>query len=71
MHPAKSGAVEAPLYFNFATDVLDRWARMRPESPALWYVHAATRAEQKFTFGKLAELSRQAANFLACCGVEK
>ena len=71
MHPAKSGALKAPLYFNFATDVLDLWARVRPESPALWHVHAATRVEQKFTFAQLAELSRQAANFLGCCGIKR
>jgi acetyl-CoA synthetase/medium-chain acyl-CoA synthetase len=60
---------DAPLYFNFATDVVDRWAATRPQSLALWHVHAGTRAELKLTFRQIANLSRQAANFLRDCGV--
>ena len=45
----------APLYFNFATDVVDRWAATRPQSLALWHVHAATRAEHKLTFRQIRE----------------
>src|SRR5262252_9002390 len=63
--------LEAPLYFNFATDVVDRWAVTRPESLALWHVHAATRAEQKLTFHQIADLSRQAANFFHGSGIKR
>jgi acetyl-CoA synthetase/medium-chain acyl-CoA synthetase len=58
-----------PLYFNFATDVVDRWAGTRPHSTALWHVHAGTRAEHKLTFRQMAGLSRRAANFFRSCGI--
>ncbi len=56
-------------YFNFARHVLDHWARSRPQGLALWCVNAQTGREEKFTFRDIARLSRQAANFLACCGI--
>ncbi|MGH7994374.1 MAG: AMP-binding protein, partial [Limisphaerales bacterium] len=58
-------------YFNFATDVIDRWARIQPEAPGLWHVDAATGTEQKFTFRQLSALSAQAANFLRSAGVRR
>jgi acyl-coenzyme A synthetase/AMP-(fatty) acid ligase len=61
--------LEAPPHFNFAADVIDRWARERPEAPALWWVSASTDAEQKFNFRELATLSCQAANLLRSSGV--
>ena len=61
----------APPCFNFATDVLDAWARQRPESLGLWHVDAATGQEQKLTFRQLSSLSRRAANFLRGCGVKR
>ena len=61
----------APLYFNFAADVVDRWAATRPGSLALWHVHATTRAELKLTFRQIAGLSRQAANFFGSCGIAR
>jgi acetyl-CoA synthetase/medium-chain acyl-CoA synthetase len=64
-------AASAPQYFNFATDVVDRWAATRPESLALWHVHATTRAEYKLTFRQIAGLSRQAANFFRSCGIDR
>ena len=60
-----------PLYFNFAADVVDRWAAKRPGSLALWHVHATTRAEQQLTFRQLAGLSRQAANFFRGSGISR
>jgi len=71
MDAAVPKAPATPLYFNFAGDVIDRWARLRPHSPALWCVHASTRAEEKFTFRQLSLLSRRAANLLRACGVQR
>jgi acetyl-CoA synthetase/medium-chain acyl-CoA synthetase len=62
---------KVPAYFNFATDVVDRWATSRPQSPALWHVHATTRSEHKLTFRQIAGLSRRAANFFRSCGVAR
>ena len=48
MHSENPEAPAAPLHFNFATDVIDRWAQERPEAPALWYVNAATGADPNY-----------------------
>ncbi|HTL59439.1 MAG TPA: AMP-binding protein, partial [Candidatus Limnocylindrales bacterium] len=62
-------AAQPPLLFNFAADVVDRWAAIRPHGLALWHVHATSRTQQKLTFRQIASLSRQAANFLRSCGI--
>jgi len=59
-----------PGFFNFATDIFDGWARSQPETTALWCVDGLTGAEQKFTFGRLARLSAQAANVFRAHGVQ-
>jgi len=69
MQSALPEATAAPLYFNFASDVIDRWARERPDAPALWCVDAATGEGRKFSFRQLAELSCRAANCLRANGV--
>jgi acetyl-CoA synthetase/medium-chain acyl-CoA synthetase len=61
--------LKAPPFFNFAADVMDQWAARRPEGLALWCVHHGTGREQRFTFGHLAALSRQAANCFRAGGV--
>ena len=71
MHSGSPEATKAPLHFNFATDVIDRWAEQRPEAPALWCVNAATGAGQKFSFRELAALSCQAAEVLRSSGVRR
>ena len=59
----------APPCFNFASDVIDRWAQQCPDARALWWINGVTGAEQRFTFRELAGLSCQAAGFLRSCGV--
>jgi acyl-coenzyme A synthetase/AMP-(fatty) acid ligase len=71
MHSEPAELTQPPQYFNFATDVMDRWAKESPDALALWCVDARTGGEQKFTFQQLAELSRQAANCLRASGVER
>lgn len=71
MHSVNPEMAQAPIHFNFATDVIDRWAQERPEAPALWCVNATTGAEQKFTFRQVATLSCQAADFLRSSGVRR
>jgi acyl-coenzyme A synthetase/AMP-(fatty) acid ligase len=71
MQIGNAGPTQPPHYFNFATDVTDRWAQERPEAPALWWVSARNGAEQKLTFRQLAALSRQAANCLRASGVQR
>jgi acyl-coenzyme A synthetase/AMP-(fatty) acid ligase len=71
MQTAKSAVLRVPLYFNFAYDVLDHWARSHPDATALWHVNATTGREQKFTFREISQLSCRAANFLRGCGIQK
>ncbi len=71
MHSANPEAINAPLHFNFATDVIDRWAQERPDAAALWCVNASTGAEQRFSFRELAALSCQAAALLRSSGVRR
>lgn len=66
-----SAGLAAPPYFNFATDVVDGWARLRPEAPALWHVTYPSGHEQKFTFSEISELSRRAAQMMQSCGVKR
>ena len=71
MHSANPEAIKAPLHFNFATDVIDRWAHERPDAAALWCVNASIGAERRFSFRELAALSCQAASLLRSSGVRR
>jgi acetyl-CoA synthetase/medium-chain acyl-CoA synthetase len=62
---------ETPRYFNFAFDVVERWARERPDALALWSVNDRNSAEQKITFSHLAEELRRAASFFHQVGIER
>ena len=52
---------EQPEFFNFATDVYDRWATEQPESTALWWLNEELTEERRFTFAGLRDLSLSAA----------
>jgi acetyl-CoA synthetase/medium-chain acyl-CoA synthetase len=60
---------EPPAYFNFAHDVMERWARERPEAVALWCVGDSGCFEQKLSFRQLAENFRRAAAFFHALGI--
>ncbi|NXQ23659.1 ACSM3 synthetase, partial [Alaudala cheleensis] len=67
---------ELPEYFNFASDVLDEWARLEKDGkraaiPAFWWVNEEGE-EVKWSFQELGSLSRKAANVLAeACGLQR
>ncbi len=71
MQPPIEAELTAPEFFNFATDVIDRWAQTRPDAPALWWVDAGTRAERQYSFREIAEESCRAADFLRSVGVKR
>jgi acyl-coenzyme A synthetase/AMP-(fatty) acid ligase len=71
MHSGNPEVSKPPIHFNFATDVIDRWSKERPEAAALWCVNATTGAERKFNFRQLTALSCQAANLLRSSGVRR
>jgi acetyl-CoA synthetase len=59
-----------PENFNFAYDVLDEWARIKPNKLALVWTNDS--AEMKFyTFGDMKRLSDRAANVLVSLGIRK
>ncbi|NWT63909.1 ACSM3 synthetase, partial [Prunella himalayana] len=71
------GKKELPEYFNFASDVLDEWARLekvdgkKPANPAFWWVNDEGK-EVKWSFEELGSLSRKAANVLSeACGLQR
>ncbi|XP_031243931.1 acyl-coenzyme A synthetase ACSM1, mitochondrial [Mastomys coucha] len=67
---------DSPEEFNFASDVLDYWARMEEEgkrgpSPAFWWVNGQG-DEIKWSFRKLRDLSCCTANVLEqTCGLQQ
>ena len=60
---------QVPDTFNFATDVIDRWATEQ-DGPALIWQNAAG-DEHTFSYSELARLSNQLANVLRGQGVER
>src|SRR2546428_10178442 len=60
-----------PTHFNFARDVVERWARERPDALALWCVREHDSTEQKLTFRQLAHNVRRAASFFHQLGVKR
>ncbi|XP_021395464.2 acyl-coenzyme A synthetase ACSM3, mitochondrial-like isoform X2 [Lonchura striata] len=70
------GKKELPEYFNFASDVLDEWARLekdgrKPANPAFWWVNEEGE-EVKWSFEELGSLTRKAANVLSeACGLQR
>ncbi|UYV61957.1 ACSM3 [Cordylochernes scorpioides] len=63
------GILRAPKYFNFAHDVVDRWAKQEQAGerdshlPALWFVKQDGK-ETKLNFSEISDMSKRAANFL-------
>ncbi len=65
-----TGQAAVPEYFNFVTDGLGKWARLRPESPALWWVSEDGR-ELRFTYAMLARQAAKSAAFFSDLGIGK
>lgn len=63
--------VSKPEYFNFATDIMGRWARVQPDALGLWCVDARDGAESRFSFRQLDEASRRGASFFHACGLRQ
>lgn len=58
-----------PEFFNFATDVFDRWADEKPDNLALWWVSEDRSQELRYTFDELRDLSRRAAKAFQKSGI--
>ena len=59
-----------PEDFNFSFDIVDEWARIAPEKPALLYTNDAGELKS-FSFKDISGLSAKAANALAALGIIK
>ncbi len=62
--------VKVPEYFNFATDVIDRWAEYDRNKLAMIWANLQGE-ERKLTFRDLERLSTQAANLLLSIGMKR
>ncbi|MGD9853538.1 MAG: AMP-binding protein [Planctomycetaceae bacterium] len=60
---------ECPEYFNFGYDVVDRWARDRPDATALF--HVTPEGERTVTFAELSERSNRVAQALCDLGLQR
>src|SRR5262245_42773656 len=61
----------SPTYFNFSRDVMERWARERPDAVALWCVEETGQNEQKLSFRQIADRARRAAAFFHAVGIQR
>ncbi len=63
--------VKVPEYFNFAYDVIDRWAEYDRNKLAMIWTDPQNGKERKLTFHDLKRLSTQAANLLLKSGMKR
>lgn len=65
----KNLSLNIPENFNFAYDVLDKWAETDPDKKAL--IWCDDKEEKTITFGEMKELSDRLANSFSDMGIEK
>src|SRR5579885_2825858 len=63
-------SLEVPEYFNFAIDVIDKWAS-DPDKLAMLWIGQKGEVERNVTFAQFAERSSRAANAFATLGIQK
>ncbi|MCL1866713.1 MAG: AMP-binding protein [Oscillospiraceae bacterium] len=61
---------DLPKNFNFAYDVIDKYAGLEPDKPCLEWVGLSGESKT-FTFGEMSRLSNKAANLFSQSGVKK
>ena len=62
--------INVPEAFNFGYDVVDEWARVEPDKPALLWCNDAGE-ERRFTFTDISRLSNKTANAFKKLGIGK
>jgi len=66
----KNFTLKVPEHFHFAYDIVDEYARISPEKPALIWADLKGN-ERRFNFGQISALSDKAANVFAARGLKK
>ncbi len=66
----KNYALTIPENFNFAYDIVDEWARLDADKPALVWTNDEGQ-EKRFSFGEVKRLSDKAANMFKARGIGK
>jgi acyl-coenzyme A synthetase/AMP-(fatty) acid ligase len=61
---------QAAATFNFARDIVERWAQLRPREPALWCVDEDG-VDRRFNFAELVDLSRRASHLFHQAGIRR
>ena len=65
----RNSHLEVPEYFNFATDVIGKWARDHDKLAMLWIGQHGE--EEHITYAHFSERSSRAANAFAKLGIKK
>ncbi|MBR2718971.1 MAG: AMP-binding protein [Clostridia bacterium] len=66
----KNYTLNIPERFNFAYDIVDEYARISPEKPAMVWTNVEGE-ERRFTFRDMSEKSNQVANYFRSLGLKK
>lgn len=66
----KNFKIKIPSNFNFAYDIVDRYAELEPEKRAIVWCDDSG-SERIFTFKEISEKSKQTANYLVKHGIKK
>ena len=61
---------ERPTHYNFATDVVDSWARDEPDKLAIFWIDDNADQKQR-TFAQISSKSKSLANGLKSAGVKR
>jgi len=61
---------QAAATFNFARDIVEHWAQLRPRDLALWCVNEAG-GDRRFNFAELADQSRRASHLFHQAGIRR
>ena len=64
-------SIKVPEAFDFAKDIVDRWAEIDPDKLALLYCTDADGDERSFTFSDISKLSKKAASYFSGLGIKK
>lgn len=66
----KNYELRIPERFNFAYDIVDEYARLEPDKPAMIWTNMEGE-EHRFSFGDMSRKSNQVANFFRSLGLKK